>query len=102
MNPYLVLNVSYEADDQTIRRAYLNGIKQATPDKDPKRFQEITQAYESIKDETSRLNFFLFDVTPPADSPFDVARQYGRIREKGLKPLPFDEMKAFLRGCAEK
>ena len=102
MNPYLVLNVSYDADDQTIRQAYLNGIKQATPDKDPQRFQELSQAYESIKDEASRLNYFLFDVTAPAQSPADVVRQYGRLREGGPRPLPFDEMKAFLRSCAEK
>ena len=57
MNPYLVLGVPVQADDPTIRRAYLEAIKQATPEKNPTRFQSLSEAYERIKDESSRCQY---------------------------------------------
>ena len=56
MNPYLVMGVPRDADDPQIRRAYLEALKQVTPEADPERFQALTRAYDLIKDQTSRLN----------------------------------------------
>ena len=100
MNPYLILGVAPEADDQQIRRAYLAGIKEATPDTHPERFQELSRAYESIKDESSRLNFYLFNTAPAGDSPLDALLRYCRTPGQ-FKPLPFDSMKEFLRSCSK-
>ncbi len=100
MNPYLILGVPQSADDPQIRRAYLEAIKQATPDSNPQRFQEVSQAYERIKDEPSRLRFYLFDKTPAGDSPLDAFVRYLRAQSH-LKPLPFDAMKEFLRSCSK-
>ncbi len=100
MNPYLVLKVPLNADDQQIRRAYLEAIKRATPDTHPQRFQEVSQAYESIKDEPSRLKFYLFNRCSPGDSPADAFLRYARSGPP-LKPLPFEAMKEYLRAWAK-
>lgn len=100
MNPYLVLGVPPDADDQAIRRAYLAAVKLAPPDLEPKRFQAVTAAYEQIKDETSRHRHTLFNTTPPGDSPLDVFVRYAQLRRQ-THPLPFEAMKNFLRSCSK-
>ncbi|MEI6780920.1 MAG: J domain-containing protein, partial [Verrucomicrobiota bacterium] len=72
MNPYLVLGVPVPADDPTIRRAYLEGIKLATPEKNPTRFKALSEAYERIKDEASRCKYELFHQESPGASPLDT------------------------------
>ncbi len=100
MNPYLALGVPRQADDQTIRRAYLKAIKQAPPDLQPKRFQAVNAAYEQIKDEPGRHRHTLFNKTVPGDSPVDVFIRYAQLRSQ-VKPLPFEAMKEFLRSCSK-
>ena len=52
---YILLGVTPEASDEEIRARYLEQVKRHTPEKDPVRFQEITSAYEAIKDIRKRL-----------------------------------------------
>lgn len=100
MNPYLVLGVPVDADDQTIRGAWLAAIKVAPPDVDPKRFQAITTAYEQIKNEVSRYQHTLFDHTPPGDSPMDVFVRHAQFQRQP-QALTFDMMKQLLRACSK-
>ncbi|CAN5412391.1 hypothetical protein BH09GEM1_BH09GEM1_46090 [soil metagenome] len=100
MNPYFVLGVQRDADDQTIRRAYLDAIKRSPPDVDVARFQAASMAYEQIRDEASRHRHALFDRTPPGDSPLDVLLRYSRIHSQP-RPLPLDAMKELLRACSK-
>jgi curved DNA-binding protein CbpA len=100
MNPYLILGVPLQSDDAQIRRAYLEAVKRTPPDTHPERFQAANQAYEAIKDESSRLKYYLFDKTCPADSPLDAFVRHVRSGPS-LKPLPFEEMKEFLRACSK-
>ena len=100
MNPYVTLGVPPQADDQQIRRAYLAGIKEATPDTHPQRFQELSEAYETIKDESHRLKFYLFSTAPAGDSPLDAVVRHLRAQGQ-FKPLPFESMKEFLRSCSK-
>jgi len=100
MNPYLVLGVALDADDQTIRRAHLEAVKLAPPDHDSKRFQAVSAAYEKIKDEASRHRFMLFDRSPLGDSPLDVFFRWAQLRRQ-FQPLPFEAMKEFLRACSK-
>ena len=100
MNPYLVLGVPLEADDQQIRRAYLDAIKLATPESHPLRFKDLTEAYGKIKDETSRYRYELFHTDSPGDSPLEVFVRHARLKTK-WEPLPFEAMKEFLRSCSK-
>ena len=100
MNPFPVLGVPPNADDQAIRRAYLDAVKLATPESDPARFKLVAAAYDQIKDETSRCRYELFHRDAPGDSPLAAVLQH--VRSSGnLQPMPFEAMKDFLRLCSK-
>ncbi|MBL8799751.1 MAG: J domain-containing protein [Planctomycetia bacterium] len=61
-DPYQVLNLAPDADDETIRRRYLELVRQFTPEHHPEKFAAVRAAYESLKDLTTRLEHRLFDV----------------------------------------
>ena len=100
MNPYLVLGVPRDADDQAIRRAYLAGLKDATPESNPVQFKALAAAYEQIKDEPSRHRHELFDTTSPGDSPLDVFLSHVQHGPRPA-PLSFEAMKEMLRACSK-
>ncbi len=47
-NPFLILGVSPMANDETIRSAYLEKLRQFPPEKESERFKEISDAFERI------------------------------------------------------
>lgn len=57
---YLILGLSPDADDQAIRRRYLQLIQQYTPEKYPEKFKRITEAYEALKTPRERVRTHLF------------------------------------------
>ncbi len=58
--PYELLDVAANADDDAIKLAYLQKVKDYPPDRDPEQFQVIRTAYETIKDHKSRVSHALF------------------------------------------
>jgi curved DNA-binding protein CbpA len=60
-DPYEVLGLSTESDDEAIRRRYLELVRQFPPEHHPERFAEIRAAYESLRDLNTRLRFRLFE-----------------------------------------
>ena len=96
MNPYFVLGVSPEADDETIRQAYLKAVKEFSPDTNPTRFKAVSQAYEKIKDEASRHRHALFNQDCPGDSPLDAFVRHHRL-QGAPRPAEMTVMKGFLR-----
>lgn len=98
MTPYELLGITPTADDKTIRNAYLELIKAYPPDREPERFKEIANAYESIKDEKKRLEFYLFNKDISIKSPFEALSLH--IRRAGKrKPPTFDTLKELLRNA---
>jgi curved DNA-binding protein CbpA len=61
-DPYEVLNLPLDADDETIRRRYLELVRQFTPEHHPEKFAAVRGAYESLKDLSTRLRRRLFDI----------------------------------------
>jgi len=59
--PFEILEVAPEADDVEIKQAYLQQVKNNPPDRDQEQFLLIHNAYESIKDNKSRISYALFD-----------------------------------------
>ncbi|MBF0226083.1 MAG: DnaJ domain-containing protein [Desulfobacterales bacterium] len=57
---YLILNADLNASDDDIRKSYIELVKKYPPEKEPVKFQQITEAYEAIKDKRSRINQKLF------------------------------------------
>jgi curved DNA-binding protein CbpA len=98
MNPYLLLRLSPEAVDAEIRRAYLEAIREFPPEREPEQFQAISQAYEKIRDERSRLNYVLFSRESSGGTPYEVFLKFCAASGK-KKPLDFERMKTLLRSC---
>jgi curved DNA-binding protein CbpA len=60
-DPYSVLGIAADSDDETIRRRYLELIKQNSPDHQPAKFAAIRHAYEQLKDLETRVRYRLFE-----------------------------------------
>lgn len=59
-SPFEILGVSPEADDETIRRAYLHKVQICPPDRASEEFQAIRRAYEQIRTPRARIEYALF------------------------------------------
>jgi curved DNA-binding protein CbpA len=60
-DPYAVLGVEPDADDETIRRRYLELVKQFPPERQPEKFAAVRGAYERLKDLDARVRHRLFE-----------------------------------------
>eukprot|EP00300_Choanocystis_sp_HF-7_P042539 c9279_g1_i2.p1 GENE.c9279_g1_i2~~c9279_g1_i2.p1 ORF type:complete len:257 (+),score=32.57 c9279_g1_i2:22-771(+) len=76
MNPYEVLGVSHNADDEEINRAYKKLARQWHPDKNPdnkdmatRKFKQIGQAKAILSDKNKRAMFDQYGVAEDTPSP---------------------------------
>jgi curved DNA-binding protein CbpA len=60
-DPYAVLGLPTDSDDETIRRRYLELVRQFSPEHHPEKFAAIRAAYESLRDLDTRLRHRLFE-----------------------------------------
>jgi curved DNA-binding protein CbpA len=60
-DPYSVLGLPPDSDDETIRRRYLELVRQFSPEHHPDRFAAIRRAYENLRDLDTRLRYRLFE-----------------------------------------
>jgi curved DNA-binding protein CbpA len=60
-DPWEVLGLAADCDDETIRRRYLELVRQFPPEQHAERFALIRQAYESLRDLDTRLRYRLFE-----------------------------------------
>lgn len=60
-DPYSILGISADADDETIRQRYLELVRRYPPEHHPEKFAAVRQAYESLRDTTTRLRYRLFE-----------------------------------------
>jgi len=61
VDPYAVLGISPDSDDEAVRRRYLELVRQFPPERQPEKFAAIRQAYENLRDTTTRLRYRLFE-----------------------------------------
>jgi len=88
---YLVFDLPHDASEDAIRQAYLENVKKYTPEKDPERFRNLTQAYENIKNNRVRIHNQLhpFDnISDCEEKLFELAKVKPlRRRRLGLNDL---------------
>jgi curved DNA-binding protein CbpA len=60
-DPYAILGLPADSDDEQIRRRYLALVKQFSPERHPEKFAAIRRAYESLRDLETRLRYRLFE-----------------------------------------
>jgi curved DNA-binding protein CbpA len=61
MDPYKVLGLPTDSDDDAIRRRYLELVRRFPPEHHPEKFTAIRAAYESLRDLTTRVRYRLFE-----------------------------------------
>src|SRR5918911_1649068 len=59
--PYQVLTLPADSDDETIRRRYLELVREFPPERHPERFAAVRAAYERLKDLDARVRHRLFE-----------------------------------------
>ena len=62
-DPHEVLGLSHDADVETIRRRYLELIREYPPERSPREFGEIRAAYDRLRDPLVYLENRLFNLT---------------------------------------
>ena len=60
-DPYAVLGLPADCDDDTIRRRYLELVRQFSPEHHPERFAAVRAAYDQLRDLNTRLRHRLFE-----------------------------------------
>ena len=60
-DPHAVLGLPPDADDETIRRRYLELVRQFSPEHHPERFAAVRAAYEQLRDLDTRVRYRLFE-----------------------------------------
>ncbi len=60
-DPYAVMELPADADDEAIRRRYLELVRKFPPEREPEKFAAVRSAYEALKDLNTRLRHRLFE-----------------------------------------
>jgi curved DNA-binding protein CbpA len=60
MDAYAVLGVDTDATEEEIRRAWLAGVREHPPDRDPEGFRRLREAYDHLRDPLERRAERLF------------------------------------------
>lgn len=63
-DPRQVLDVAPEAGDEEIRAAYLRKVKEYPPDRAPREFEKVRDAYEILRDPRRRTRQMLLSADP--------------------------------------
>jgi hypothetical protein len=90
---YKLLGVARDADDQTIRKAYLDLVKKFSPERHPDQFKRITRAFEAIKDQRSRVGSKImgtpvaYPLWTDALEDFLILQRQAKVPVPGLKNL---------------
>lgn len=77
-DPFAVLDVPEDADDETIRRRYLALVRRHPPERAPERFGQIRAAFEAIQGRRDRLRVRLLQTHDTA---------LARLRRSCLEPV---------------
>lgn len=76
-NYFKILELTPEAGEEEIKKAYFKLIRQYPPDKNPDKFKEIREAYEMLKQEKFREEFKMIQKIPsPFREVYQSAREY--------------------------
>ena len=60
IDPFQLLGVAESASEKTIKAAFLAKVREFPPERSPKKFQAVRDAYELIKTEKLKLAYQLF------------------------------------------
>ena len=83
-DPRQILGVGPHATDREIRDAYLRGIRNHPPERDPEQFERIRDAYDRLRDPRRRTHDLLF--ADPVPIHLDQLLDGARARRRFVGP----------------
>jgi curved DNA-binding protein CbpA len=86
-DPWRVLGVGRQADDEEIRQAYLRGVREHPPDRSPLEFERIRDAYDQLRDAQKRAMVLL--QSDPCDVPLENLLADFSETHRFLGPTPW-------------
>ena len=95
-DPYLILGLDADADDDAVQRAYHEAIRRCPPERDAERFAAIRCAYEQLRTLHDRLSHELFDTAPP--EAVDILERAAPVGPPGRPDVAL--LQALLRGAS--
>ena len=63
-DPRQILGIGPEAGDEEIRAAYLRKVKEYPPDRSPREFERVRDAYEDLRDPRRRARSLFLSADP--------------------------------------
>lgn len=60
-DPFRILGLPADCDDEAVRRRFLELAKQHPPEQQPEKFAAVRAAYEKLRDRDARLRYQLFE-----------------------------------------
>lgn len=85
-DPRQVLDVAPEAGDEEIRAAYLRKVKEYPPDRAPREFEKVRDAYEILHDPRRRTRQMLLSADPRQSLASLLDGRVSERRYTGLEP----------------
>ncbi len=83
-DPYQMLGITTDADEETIRRRYLALIKEHSPERSPRKFAEIRAAYDELRDPIRRIERQLFEMQTNESLDDVIADVQSRLQAKRI------------------
>ncbi len=68
LSDYYILGLDTDASEGEIRDQYLELVKRYSPEKHPRRFQDITESYERIKSKRRAIKSRILSAVQASDS----------------------------------
>ncbi len=68
-SPFVVLGLSADADEQDVRRRYLDLVRKHPPERDAEKFRQIHAAYQAASDPLVLARHLLREAPEPEDWP---------------------------------
>jgi curved DNA-binding protein CbpA len=82
-DPYKELGLDRKVDQEQIKKAYFQLVRQYPPETEPERFQQIRSAYEQLRTSERRELADLFLLQPPPEKPDLPKAHYDLSVHKG-------------------
>ncbi len=86
MDPREILGIGWNASEQEIREAYLRKVKEYPPDRSPEQFEQVRDAYETLRDPRRRMRQILLSADPEAPLASLLTKETLRRRFTGPEP----------------
>ena len=85
VDPLQILGVSASSGPDEIRRRYLELVRQHPPDRDPKRFAKIRQAYDELSNPVRQLENMLFEMDSVDSIDAIIGGLHARLHQRRIR-----------------